>query len=293
MGSSSKNTDQQQQSISQPWQPAQGALTGILSQLNPGNAQLNPNEQAGIQGLQNTAGYLSQYLPQLGANTSSLLAGGNAQAQAPMINQAYQQYQSQLNPYLQSSFLDPRNTPGFADALAATNADITQQINGQFAGAGRSGSGYNAQTLARGLSQGEGQLLANQYNQNVANQLGAAGSLYGAGNTTGGLLTGLQQQALANQQAGIGSAQAGQQFATSPWQQLLTAGQLQQQIPLQYLQGLAGTATPIAGLGGQTQQQGVSTQTGTQPLAQTIGQLGQGLGSFLWGGGNNNKGLLG
>ena len=44
-----------------------------------------------------------------------------------------------------------------------------------FAGAGRDLSGLNTQTLARGLSQGEGQLVANQYNANVANQLGAMG----------------------------------------------------------------------------------------------------------------------
>ena len=44
----------------------------------------------------------------------------------------------------------------------------------------------NTQTLARGLSQGEGQLIANQYNQNVQNQLGAMGSSYDANNTTGG-----------------------------------------------------------------------------------------------------------
>jgi hypothetical protein len=276
MGSSSRNTQQQQQSISQPWAPAQPALSSILAQVQGLEQQpsTNANQQAGIQGLQDTSGYLSQFLPQLGTNTSNLLAGGNAQAQAPLINSAYQQYQSQLNPYLQQSFLDPRNTPGFGAALAATNADITNQINGQFAAAGRDLSGMNAQTLARGLSQGEGQLIANQYNQNVGNQLGAAGSLYGAGNTTGGLLSALQQQALANQQAGIGSAQAGQQFATSPAQQLLTAGQLQQQIPLQYLQGLSGITTGIAGLGGQVNSTGQQQQNATQPLAQTIGQLG-------------------
>jgi hypothetical protein len=266
MGSASKNTTGGQTTVSQPWQPAQGALTGILSQLNPGNAALNPSEQGAIAGLQGNAGFLSQYLPALQANTSNLLAGGNAQALAPMINQAYQQYQAQLNPYLSQSFLDPRNTPGFSNALAATNADITNQINSQFAAAGRDLSGANSQALARGLSQGEGQLIANQYNQNVANQLGAAGSLYGAGNTTGGLLAGLQQQALANQQAGIGSAQSAQQFANDPFMQMLNASQLGRQIPLQYLQSLAGIATPIAGLGGQQQSQGQSTTTSTPGL---------------------------
>src|SRR5262245_42943794 len=126
-------------------------------------------------------------------------------------------------PYLQASFLDPRSTPGFADALAATNADITNQVNGMFAGAGRDLSGLNQQALARGLSQGEGQLVANQYNQNVANQLGAMGSLYGAGNTTAGLLSSLNQQDLANRQAGLGVASTGQSFANMPYEQQLAA----------------------------------------------------------------------
>ena len=69
-----------------------------------------------------------------------------------MISGAYQQYRGELNPYLQTSFLDPRSTPGFSDALAATNADITNQVNGMFAGAGRDLSGLNQQALARGLS---------------------------------------------------------------------------------------------------------------------------------------------
>ena len=160
-----------------PWAPAQPFLAGILAQLQGqlANTSLTPQENAAIGGLAGSSNYISQFLPQTTDLANTLLSGGNAQAQAPLINSAYQQYQAQLNPYLQSSFLDPRNTPGFSDALAATNADITNQVNGMFAGAGRDLSGLNTQTLARGLSQGEGQLVANQYNANVANQLGAMG----------------------------------------------------------------------------------------------------------------------
>jgi hypothetical protein len=64
------------------------------------------------------------------------------------------------------------------------------------------------QSLARGLGQGEGGLIQSQYNQNVANQLGAANSLYGAGNSTAGLLSNLDQTRLANMQAGINAADA-------------------------------------------------------------------------------------
>src|SRR5262245_54060468 len=208
-----------------PWAPAQPFLSGILAQLQGqlANASLTPQENAALSGLAGSSGYIGQFLPQATDLANTLFAGGNAQAQAPIVSGAYQQYRSELNPYLQTSFLDPRNTPGFADALAATNADITNQVNGMFAGAGRDLSGLNQQALARGLSQGEGQLIANQYNQNVANQLGAMGSLYGAGNTTAGLLSSLNQQDLANRQAGLGVASTGQSFANMPYEQQLAA----------------------------------------------------------------------
>src|SRR5262249_26616148 len=201
-----------------PWAPAQPFLAGILAQLQGqlANTSLTPQESAAISGLTNSSGYISQFLPQATDLANTLTTGGKTQAQAPMIGAAYDQYRAQLNPYLQTSFLDPRNTPGFSDALAAANADITNQVNGMFAGAGRDLSGLNTQSLARGLSQGDGQLIANQYNQNVANQLGAMGSLYGAGNTTAGLLSSLNQQALANRQAGLGVASTGRASPTCP-----------------------------------------------------------------------------
>ena len=255
-----------------PWAPAQPFLSGILAQLQGqlANASLTPQENAAIGGLANSSGYISQFLPQATDLANTLLSGGNAQARAPMIGDAYQQYRAGLNPYLKASFLDPRETPGFSDALAAANADITNQVNGMFAGAGRDLSGLNTQSLARGLSQGEGQLIANQYNANVANQLGAMGSLYGAGNTTAGLLSNLNQQALANRQAGLGVASTGQSFANMPYEQQLAAAAQARAIPLQTLQTLVQLGVPIAGLGSSFSNTGATsgttsgTQTGTQ-----------------------------
>ena len=265
-----------------PWAPAQPFLSGVLAQLQGQlpNTSLTPQESAAIGGLTGSSGYISQFLPQTTDLANTLLAGGNAQAQAPLINNAYQQYQAQLNPYLQASFLDPRSTPGFSDALAAANADITNQVNGMFAGAGRDLSGLNQQALGRGLSQGEGQLIANQYNANVANQLGAMGSLYGAGNTTAGLLSSLNQQALANRQAGLGVVSTGQSFANMPYEQQLAAGAQARGIPLQTLQTLVQLGVPIAGLGSSFANTGATsgttsgTQTGTQ-IGNTTGSSTQ------------------
>jgi hypothetical protein len=265
-----------------PWAPAQPFLSGILAQLQGqlANASLTPQESAALSGLASSSNYIGQFLPQATDLANTLLSGGNAQAQAPLIGGAYQQYQAQLNPYLQASFLDPRQTPGFSDALAAANADITNQVNGMFAGAGRDLSGLNTQALARGLSQGKGQLVANQYNANVANQLGAMGSLYGAGNTTAGLLSSLNQQALANRQAGLGVASTGQSFANMPYAQQLAAAAQARAIPLQTLQTLVSMGVPIAGVGSSFANTGATsgttsgTQTGTQ-IGNTTGSSTQ------------------
>src|SRR5262245_10193498 len=227
-----------------PWAAAQPFLGGILAQLQGAlpTAAITPAEENALERLSASSGYISQFLPATTGLASNLLAGGNAQAYAPLAQGAYSQYAAQLNPYLQSSFLDPRNTPGFADVLAATNADITNQVNGMFAGAGRDLSGLNQQALARGLAQGEGALIANQYNQNVAKALDAMQSAYGAGNTTAGLLSSLNQQALANQQAGLGVAQTGQNFAAAPYQAQLAEEAARRSIPLAALRRRNGRA---------------------------------------------------
>jgi hypothetical protein len=287
MGGQTQQNQTQTQSTA-PWAPAAGSIQNILAGVNGVNPNLSSTETGALNQLSALGAAGNPYAPGVGGVATNLLAGGNANAQAPLINSAYAQYQKQLNPYLQASFLDPRSTPGFGDALAALNSDITNQVNGQFAAAGRDLSGMNSQALARGLSQGEGQLIANQYNQNVANQLGAAGSLYGAGNTTGGLLTGLNQQGLANQQAGIGaSQQATQAQQYRPLLQLQAEAQ-RRGIPLQTLAAQMGIALP-AGQAFGTQTTTGQTQTSV-PLSQQIlggaiggaGLLG-GMGAF----GNN------
>ena len=96
---------------------------------------MNATQSAAISQLSALGAGGNPYAGAIGDVASNLLSGGNANAQAPMINSAYQQYQQQLNPYLQASYLDPRNTPGFGDALSTLNNDISNQVNSQFAGA--------------------------------------------------------------------------------------------------------------------------------------------------------------
>jgi len=272
--------NQQQQTVQQtaPWAPAAGTISSLLSQLNGISPNLTATETGALNQLSALGAAENPYASGAGNVASTLLAGGGPD-RTGLVNDAYAQYQAQLNPYLQASFLDPRNTPGFSDALNAVNSDIANQINGQFAAAGRDLSGMNTQALARGLSQGEGQLIANQYNQNVANQLGAASSLFSASGSTAGLLSGLDQTRLTNMQAGIPAAQQALQAQQyGPLLELQAEAQ-RRGIPLQTLAAQMGIALPAGQAFGSTAGNQTGTLTTSVPLAQQI------VGGIIGGGG--------
>lgn len=271
----------QQQSISQPWAPAQGALTGILGQLG------GYLPQTGITGAQTGAlntienngnSASSQFSPGINASTSSLLNGGGALAQAPQIQSGYNQYAQNTSPLANNTNYDPMQTPGIGGQLQALQDNITQSVNGSFAAAGRDGSAYNQKALGAGLAAGLAPVLTNQYNQNVQNQQGAAGNLYNASNTNAGLLSGLQQNYLTNQQAGVNQVGTGLNAQNAGANATLQAEAQRLGIPLQNLGLLANIGIPIAGLGGQTNSTG-STQN-QMSGAQQFNQIASGVSSL-------------
>jgi len=279
MGGQSSSTTTQN-STTAPWAAAQPAITGILGQLQTqlGNTGLTGQETGALNQLEQNAGQAGQYAPAISDYAKSLLAGGGATGQAGNVNANYQRYVDQTNPLASNMNYDPRNTPGFSDALNTTIGDITNSTNGQFAAAGRDFSGMNSQALGRGILQGIAPTIAAQYNQNVQNQQGAAGNLYQAGNTTAGLQTGMTQQALANQGQGIPAAQAATEAANAPANAVLQAEAARRGIPVQALGLLAQIGIPIAGLGSQSS----GTATGTQQMsgADQFGKIAGGIASL-------------
>ena len=151
--------------------------------------------------------------------------------------------------------------------------DVQSRVNGMFAGAGRDFSGMNQKTLARGIAEGTAPVIAGQYNQDVANQINAAGQLYGAQNTTSGLLSGMNQQGLANQQAGVTAAGQATDAANAGANQTLAAEAARRGIPVQALGLLAQIGIPIAGLGGQSTGQSETVQK-MSPVQQFMGIMG-------------------
>ena len=263
--SGTSSTTQQQSSTTQPWAAAQPALQGILTQLKPmiENSGLNGAQTGAIDQLSANAAGGNPYASQIGANANGLLNGGGATNQAGAVNQNYQNYQAQTNPLASNTNYNPFDTPGFRDAINTATSDITNATNGQFAAAGRDFSGANSMALGRGLTQGLAPTIAAQYNQNVQNQQGAASNLFNAGNTNAGILAGLQQQDVANRQAGTQAATDA--LSAKNWgpTATLAAEGLRQGIPAQNLGMLANIGVPIAGLGSQSQ----GTSTGTQTMS--------------------------
>jgi hypothetical protein len=261
MGGSTTSTNTQS-SQTAPWAAAQPLLNGILGQLggNLANTGITNAQTNAINAIEGNSG-TEAYRPAVNNITSSLLAGGGALNQAPAVQAAYDQFRSQTNPLASNTNYNPYSTPGFSDAINTLTSDITNNVNGQFAAAGRDMSPANSQALARGIMQGVSPVIASQYNQNVQNQQNAAGNLYNAGNTNAGILSGMQQQYNANGAAGINSIGTGLHAENSGPAAILGAEAQRFGIPVQNLGLLANIGIPIAGLGSQASGQSQTEKT--------------------------------
>lgn len=277
MTQSSQNTQTTQQSSTSPGALGMPTVNGILGQLNPliSNSGLNPAESGAISQLTQNASNGNPYATAIGNNAQSLLAGGGAQNQDAAINQNYQNYYNQTNPMASNTNYDPTQNPAVQAALQAIQTQVTNSTNGQFAAAGRSGSGQNSLQLGMGLAQGEAPVLLNQYNQNVSNQQNAANNLYAAGNTTTGALNASQAAANANTQTGTQAANDALTAQNQPATATLAAQELGQQIPAQNLGLLAQIGIPIAGMSTNSTGSGTSNTTNNPSLLSGIQQGAQ------------------
>jgi hypothetical protein len=211
------------------------------------------------------------------SGTLGLLNGGGATNNDAAIKQNLGNYQGLLANTASGANIG--NNTALKAQLDAAAADTTNSINGQWAAAGRDFSPGNAQALARGITTAQAPVIAAQYNTDVGNQLNAASSLYGAGNTTYGLLN--ANNATANQNFTNGVGTAGTALDTQNWGANATLAAEAQRfgIPASQYATLLGSIAPVAAQFGT--QNGQSTGESTQQF----GLIAQGLGS-LWPKGN-------
>ncbi|AWM02535.1 hypothetical protein [Bradyrhizobium amphicarpaeae] len=259
MGGQSTST-QTAQSQSAPWVAAQPALQTMLGQLGTGlnNTGLTSAESSALDTLKNNATAGNPYAAQIASYAQTLLNGGDATAQGTNVQDNLSAYRSALAPYASGSMVG--NNPALMTQLAQIRSDVGNDVNSQFAAAGRDFSGANLMAYGRGVAAGEAPVIAAQYNQDVANHLAAAGSLYNAGNTTANTLTQMKQSDLANRGQGVAAAQSALDAQNYGANATLAEEAQRRGIPVQALSLLAQIGVPIAQLGTQSN----STTTGTQ-----------------------------
>jgi hypothetical protein len=275
-GTTQTTQNQQQQSTTNPWGPSAPALKNILKQVGAGNFSPTTGQSGATQGLIDATTGLPNF-GQAGAGAVNNLFGSNTNPQQGMLAGAYGQELGALSPMLGADYTNPYTNPALKQAMSTMNSDITNQIEGQAAAAGRP-VGTNAsmtQALARGLSQGEGGLLANEFNTLTGNQLQAINQLGGAAGSTASGLTAAQEAALQNQIQGIGAAGSIPGLFTQPALGMLSAQNLQAQLPWANLGAAEGLVEPIAKLGGQSTGNMTGTTSQQQPWQNTA--IGAGL----------------
>lgn len=261
-GDNTSTTTQNQ--TSNPYGPTIPGLQNLIAQLNSGGAPLTGAQSSAIQNLQNQAGQVQGFGAQ-GAGAVNNLFGSSVAPQVGMLGDAYSAFQAANSPYMNPNYTNPYSNPALSSALGTMGQDITNQIRGSFAASGRTGSPAESQALARGLSQGQGGLLANQYNQLVQQQQQAMGAGQGAAQSTAQGQANLNQIPLSNAVTGIQAAGALPGLYTAPGATQLTAANVAQQQPYQNMQLPASMLTGIAGLGG--------TQSGTSTTVQPVNDM--------------------
>ena len=279
MGGTSE-TKQSQTSQLSPYDPASPALTGLLggiTNLVP-QAGLSSSASGALDTIVKNANTASGQFSQPIANgTIGLLNGGGATANDAGIKQNFADYKGLLD--RTASGANIGNNTALKAQLDAAAADTTNSINSQWAAAGRDFSPGNSQALARGIMTAQAPVIAAQYNTDVGNQLNAASSIYGAGNTTYGLLNGTNAAANQNFVNGVGTAGAAVDASNYGANATLQAEAQRFGIPASQYATLLGSVAPIAAQFGQNS----GTSTGTQQMsgAQQFAMIAQGLGS-LW-----------
>ena len=259
-----------------PYAPTVGGLQSIVNQIQPyAVAGLGSGEVQNYQNARNNISQLPNFGPAAAQTASNIFqTGGDPTGLLRSSALGLEGNISNLQPYATQN-LDPTKTPGMQAVLDTIKNDISNQVNGQFAGAGRSLSGLNEQTLARGLAQGEAVPLLNQYNQNFANMIGANNSQAGYQ----GQLGNISQQAMSNLGQGANFAQMAPQLAQLNPMMIESLVQQQRMQPLNYLAQAENMLNPIAGLGGTTVGQQQTPQSGSGTATNSLlSQLGQGLG---------------
>lgn len=235
-----------QTSQTTPYAAAQPSLDLLLNKLGgrAGSADLTGAETGALDTLQSNANQGNPFAGDISGVAKGLLSGGGAQANDAGFRGVLDDFSGRMTPFADGSMVG-KNT-ALQGQLDTISNDVQSRVNGMFAGAGRDLSGMNQKVLARGIAEGTAPVIASQFNQDVANQMGASKSLFDAGNTSFGLLNNNQQQANANAVAGIDVGSKALDAGNYGPMQTLAIEAQRRGIPIDTLNALLGTVSPVA-----------------------------------------------
>lgn len=234
-------------SANNAYAPAEPVVQDILKSTGSmlGNVNLSGAEQGAISGAQDQATKNLSFNPAIENATSYMLGGGDVNQGNQYITEGYDAQKAALDPYARGDYVNFDN-PQLQGMLSTIRDDITNQVGGLFAGAGRSFSGAHANTLARGLASGMAPTMLDWYTGQQRNQMDAANAMAGnAYNASAGL------GANTASKVGAMSAAPGMLSATlSPYNTMLDAAQYGRNAPVDTLSKLTGiTMQPAAQFG--------------------------------------------
>lgn len=239
MGLSSSKT----KTTNDPWKPAQPFILKGLEQSGQVFDQQQPtlNKYSGMQ--MDTYGRV-----------------------APGAEQGILGSQSLVNDTLAGKYLN--GNPYLEGVLGKTRENITNNVQSQFAGAGRYGSDYNVGELSRQLADAENQMRYQNYGQERAYQNEAIGQAQGLMNGTQGLLNNAAELPWIGVGALNGNVrQASNGYGTTTTKQGMNIGQ-------SLLQGASSAAGAYFGAGGSD----IRLKTNIEH----VGQTADGLNIYDW-----------
>lgn len=247
-----------------PWAPAIPALEDWLARYRAAGSKLGkltPDEKSSLLALK-TIGKEGQ------PGTDEILRLMNdqfaAQSEAPTVSGAYDRLVSQLMPYASGERIDVTNNPELQRVVQLAGTDVADRIARQWAGAGRDLSSGAAQATARGVAQATAPIMYDATQQEIARQLDASKTLFGAGSETAKTVQALNDAALKTREGGIDSGRAYVEAQAMGPQMVLAVENLLKTLPVEQLAMMAPYLFQFAKLGGTEHGTSTGTRVGSQ-----------------------------
>jgi hypothetical protein len=270
--------------------PYATAIPGLSQIGHFSNREFDNVDATGVEnnafaGLLNNAQEGNQFSGRIGLLADDLLAGGTDRT--GMVSSNLDEYRTALQPYATGG-TNPWENADFSRMVDNVSGDAMDKVKAQYAAAG-----YNPSATSFGRHVGEGVTnavtpLAYQATQDLHNRkLAANEALYGAGNTTAGLLSGMDQQSLGNRQAGVDVASRSLAANDAPYARMLEIEAQRRGLPIQNVAQLANLILPLAQVGGTSysDQHSQSSKTAS-PVETAMGWAK--VGSSIFGGGSGS-----